>query len=361
MSFKSFLQNSRFIICAHYINLQKYSKEITENNLIELLEFIKQNNIGYVTFKPELLQSSSRLKTDIEDQLEINKKSLECILNNPSTFHNIRKFKIDLRDYKEELTENDYKRLLEYIDEKHSSCILFTPKQQEHFNNSIFMEAISQKMEKNKAFENFLVKVENFTIDLSEYTEELTEKDFKRLFEHIDNELLHQVIFNSEQQIQLGKSELKKKILDRMAGYKKRSQGGVPPWDPSGSVQESPPSMYFPRKGMVRLKMKGKNLRDSDCEYEKLEKQRELIQRPKEKMILFNLNAKNINKKETENQTKVLLDIRISSIVDDSLIKDYFALKKKKRINFKEYLSFYSLLLIAIIFIIEKIFLFKFY
>ena len=63
MSFKSFLQNSRFIICAHYINLQKYSKEITENNLIELLEFIKQNNIGYVTFKPELLQSSSRLKS----------------------------------------------------------------------------------------------------------------------------------------------------------------------------------------------------------------------------------------------------------------------------------------------------------
>ncbi len=72
MSFKRFLQN---IITSHkfIIDLYEYSKSIAENDQIDLLEFVQQNNhIGYVIFKPEDYQCSSKIKTEIEQQLEKN-------------------------------------------------------------------------------------------------------------------------------------------------------------------------------------------------------------------------------------------------------------------------------------------------
>ena len=72
MSFKIFLQNtinSNKLI----IDLNEYPKAITENDQIDLLEFVKQNlHIGYVIFKPEHYQCSSKLKIEIENQLEKN-------------------------------------------------------------------------------------------------------------------------------------------------------------------------------------------------------------------------------------------------------------------------------------------------
>ena len=65
MSFKIFLQNtinSNKLI----IDLNEYPKAITENDQIDLLEFVKQNlHIGYVIFKPEHYQCSSKLKIEI--------------------------------------------------------------------------------------------------------------------------------------------------------------------------------------------------------------------------------------------------------------------------------------------------------
>ena len=62
MSFKRFLQN---IITSHkfIIDLNEYSKSIAENDQIDLLEFVQQNHhIGYVIFKPEDYQCSSKIK-----------------------------------------------------------------------------------------------------------------------------------------------------------------------------------------------------------------------------------------------------------------------------------------------------------
>ena len=75
--FKSFLQN---IIISNklIIDLNEYSKAITENDQIELLEFVQKNShIGYVIFKSEDYQCPSKLKIEIENQLEKNNRNFK--------------------------------------------------------------------------------------------------------------------------------------------------------------------------------------------------------------------------------------------------------------------------------------------
>ena len=77
MSFKNFLQRiiseNKFVI-----DLKEYLKEVNENDLVDLLNVVKENShIGYVVFKPEHYQSQSTLKQlrgDIEKQLVQNNK-----------------------------------------------------------------------------------------------------------------------------------------------------------------------------------------------------------------------------------------------------------------------------------------------
>ena len=267
--------------------------------------------------------------------------SFDSFLEKISDNNKTRNFIIDISDFTSELTEDDYKSLLEFIKEKYSSDIVLNENQQIHYNECVLKETIIKEMEKNKAFEIALNKKYypqpefgfDLALDLREFPEELTEYHFKRLLEYRSFFMLEELVLNDQQKIQFNKSKFKDEINAELDLHKAQNHGE--PWMPERAIKPEKTQIYIPRKGMVWLPMIDGNLIDEKGEYALFSRQKALEQNPK--LFLFNLNNKpKTIKKKIQNQEKLFIDNQFSRLVDASLIEDYYDLKQYQRINFKK-------------------------
>lgn len=316
-------------------------------------QFLNKNKISIII----------HLKKDPISYLKKKKMSFESFLENISF---AKEFILNLNDFTKKLKEDEYSILLEFIKKNFVSGINFNPEQESDFSESVFKETINEELKRNKIFEDYLKSElptwrpkrsdyeieENYyedeylrkiTIDLREYTEELTENHFKRLCDYIENDYFtEELYFTIEQQIQFNKSEFKDRILDQINLHKAQNHGEPLNYWPDRPIAPREnylrkPKIYILRKGWIELKMKENNEVDEEYEYKFYKKKISELRNPCLKIILFNLNHKPDNNKRIQNQAKkLIIDSELSSIWDESLINDYYALKGTKRINFKE-------------------------
>jgi len=282
-------------------------------------------------------------------------------------------FILHLIDFHRELKEDEYRILLEFIKKNCVPSIHFNPDQENDFSKSVFKETINEELIKNKLYEDYLKAVlptyrpersdyENYddyidaeydremTIDLREYPEKLTENRFKRLYEHLtlnnENRIIKYLFLTKEQEILLNKSEFKHKINfminsnDNVRGYGEPRNYNFGIHEPFVPFEKQ--RVYIPRKGWIELKMKENNEVGEECEYNFSENKIAEFRKQSPKFFIFNMNYKPDNNKRIQNQAKkLIIDSELSSIWDESLINDYYALKELtskefKQINFKE-------------------------
>ena len=181
-------------------------------------------------------------------------------------------------------------------------------------------------------------------ISLIEYAQELTENDFEFILEFFKSFNCHWCLIdlNSNQEIKFNESKFKEEINSLMNSNKER-------WIlydnlPRGALKCEPNNLIIkdtsvedgiciPRKGMIYKTINKKG--DKNAEYFKLLKERKNIKRPK--FFMFNWNKQNEEEKPIRKQVKTSFETHYRSILTPDLVKDYYALKHKKRINFKEY------------------------
>ena len=179
-------------------------------------------------------------------------------------------------------------------------------------------------------------------ISLIEYAQELTENDFEFILEFFKSFNCHWCLIdlNSNQEIKFNESKFKEEINSLMNSNKERNRL----YDnlPRGALKCEPNNFQdtgveygicIPRKGMIYKTINKKG--DKNAEYFKLLKERKNIKRPK--FFMFNWNKKNSEEKKAKKQIKNSLETHYRSILTPDLVKDYYALKNNKRINFKEY------------------------
>ena len=182
------------------------------------------------------------------------------------------------------------------------------------------------------------------TIDLNDYKEDLTQNDYMDILEFISKFRSRFIKFNDNQNIQVERSEFKERIdcaLEKNFGVCglryifEENFGDIYPRDI--------PTIYVPRKGLVWKKMP-KRWQDPEVKddyFESLRKLHEEARLRKSgencKLFMIDLNKNHSTTESIKLKRKFSLDLKTSeNDFNQSLVKDYFELKKLKKICFKE-------------------------
>ena len=352
MSFKDFLENNSpdYIYLGHYKTEDGKPKIITEDDFRELLDFVKSTrhyslNIETMNHWSEWV--NSKFTDAIEAQLLENRKRFEC------------------------LEEEEQEKIHSANEEKWPFKIAERKESIEDFLNCKNCSKVFDEQDKpiiSKCFKHlFCHKKCDPNIDLKKYTKELTEDDFATILEFVkDQYLSFSINFNSKNLRQFIASAFRDQIIYELEKNSRRMQprsarrlkknklGNLvyciknhfsePSYfekDEFGNeyqvkLNDKPkinrPRIYVPRKGMVWEKKKGYGIEDP--EFLELEELREQTKNPK--FFIFDLKKIPTRKKIQRNKEKIILGNNSFSILNTDLIKDYYTLKKSKRINFKE-------------------------
>ena len=182
------------------------------------------------------------------------------------------------------------------------------------------------------------------TIDLNDYKEDLTQNDYMDILEFISKFRSRFIKYNDNQNIQLEKSEFKERI--DCALEKNFCVGGLSVWcvdkfeKKFGDIYPRDiPTIYVPRKGLVWKKMP-KRWQDPEVKddyFESLRKLHEEARLRKSgencKLFMIDLNKNHSTTESIKLKRKFSLDLKTSeNDFNQSLVKDYFALKKLKKI-----------------------------
>ena len=367
MIFRDFLANNR----PEFIDLREYKtedgklKDLTEDDFKDLLDFVKVNFSYHVEimdknqknqwakskFKDaieaqfrknverfERLEKEEQYKihreheekwpTEIEEPKEPIEDFLQC--ESCTKIYGEQKepiiskcFKhlfchtncqpnIKLKKYTKDLTENDFKTILEFIKEQYySDYVSFNSKQLRQFIKSSFRDEICRELNEHSAIRR---RAYNCT--------EGYEK----------NELGNRVIFTrTVGKCLIGIEPHQPENYGR-SYYEEDEFGNRCKVKLNDKPRINRPRIYVPRKGMVWEKMIGYEIGDPD--FLELKELREETKRPK--VFIFDFNKNPSRKKVLENKAKLFLDNDCSKILTLDLIEDYYSLKKSKRMNFKE-------------------------